>query len=154
MLKEEIKTSENEKIKDFIDGIVGELHADKLMFETNTAPKDTHDMYSLLSKGDATHLAAEVRGSTSLFFVKKIIFEFLGELKERNTSPSQLGLTYSDSTLLVWALADSDDMESQLILAEAKINANFNKYGFHISTTIVEPEDELPIPSHYIKING
>ena len=43
-------------------------------------------------------------------------------------------------------------MEDVLILAEAKVNAEFMDKGFGISTTIVENCDNLEIPAHYSNI--
>lgn len=51
----------------------------------------------------------------------------------------------------MWAeIADNDEqMEKILLIAEAKINANYHQFGFAMETTIVEKSDNFIIPNHY-----
>jgi hypothetical protein len=66
-------------------------------------------------------------------------------------NPKKLGLELSNSKVLVWAeIYDNDDeTEKALILAQAKVNARYSKFGFAISSTIVEECDQLAVPNHY-----
>ena len=87
-------------------------------------------------------------------FVKGMVNEFVCELINRKRFPSKLAMELSDYKVLVWAEIKDDDEETEdaLIMSEAKVNAGCFKYGFHISTTIVEEGDKLIIPAHYQKL--
>lgn len=81
--------------------------------------------------------------------LKKIIIEYLLLLK--NNLPLRLAFDYNDAEILVWAETEDDDeeMERQLILTEAQVNAKFHQFGFDLRSTLVEESDGLPIPAHY-----
>jgi len=83
-----------------------------------------------------------------------LVHSYFLELMERKGVPNRLALDISDSKILVWAEIENDDdsVECALILSAAKANANFSKYGVHISSTIVEKRDNLIIPKQYKEI--
>ena len=45
---------------------------------------------------------------------------------------------------------DDDELEKQLILVEAKVNAKYHSFGYDLTSMIVEKSDDLPLPSHYV----
>ena len=67
-----------------------------------------------------------------------------------------MALDLSDSKILAWVELFDDDEESEdnLIISEAKVNAEFEKFGFKISTTYVEVCDKLNVPPHYSLFNN
>lgn len=99
-------------------------------------------------------MALTSRIQSSLHFLGQLIIDYVNELKERQVEPRQLAMDMSDASVLVWAEINDDDepTEDQLRLAQAKINARYNQYGFYLTSTIVEQSDCLPIPSHYQSI--
>ena len=62
-----------------------------------------------------------------------------------------MAFDYNDSEVLVWAQVNENDeqLEKQLYLAEAKINAKYHQYGFDMTSMIIESCDNVPIPNHY-----
>jgi len=91
-----------------------------------------------------------------MFFIKKMLYSFITFLKESDVKFSKMALDLSDSKILAWLELFDDDEKSEdnLIISEAKVNAEFEKYGFKISTTYVEESDKLNIPPHYSMLNN
>ena len=108
----------------------------------------------ILLKEDISEIFSEMRNLSSQFFIEELIKEFISELNERKVNTNQLAFDLSDAKVLVWAEIDDFDEKSEdgIILAEAKTNSKFAKYGFHISSTIIEKEDNLSVPPHYSSV--
>lgn len=107
--------------------------------------------------GDEKSLVHKTREASSIYFIKKIIKDYLFELKEHyKRLPLKLALGLSDSKILVWSEIKDDDeaTEDALLLAEAKVNGEYYPYGFYLTSTIIEKSDNLDIPPHYHKILG
>jgi hypothetical protein len=92
---------------------------------------------------------------SSAFFIKNLIDSYFIELIESNAKPNKIALELSDSKVLLWAeIANNDEpTEDALIMSAAKVNHKFSRYGFHISSTIVDEEDQLNIPKHYKEVS-
>lgn len=107
-------------------------------------------MYKLLASGNKLEIARNTRSLIQRDFVTAIIFEYL-KLLEESKKTSKLAFDFNDASVLVWAEIEDDDegMETMLLVAEAKINAQFQNCGFCMSSTIVEKGDDLSIPNHY-----
>jgi hypothetical protein len=92
--------------------------------------------------------------TSSAFFIKNLVDSYFIELGERKARPNRVALELSNSKVLVWAEIENDDelTEDALILSAAKVNYAFSTFGFHISTTIVEVDDNLNVPKHYKEV--
>lgn len=152
---ENISSLPETKINDWFSEMIAALSADQLMMETNTAPERKREMYNVIINGTEADLHGFSRMSSSVFFIRRLIQSYLNNLNQRETNINKLAFDMSDAKILVWAeVSDDDDKStSDLILAEAKVNAEFSKYGFHISTTVVEVCDNVEIPLHYKKFD-
>ncbi len=141
----------NEKVKIFFDELVERIRVDQLMMETKTTSKEKHTIYKSLILGEETELAAMSRAASSMHFIKNLLLDYITELHHYKRRPVKLALDLSDAKVLVWAeIEDGDEKtEDALILSEAKANAKYATYGFHITSTIVEKSDKMEIPSHY-----
>lgn len=139
------------KLGEWFENFISNVNTDRLMIETNTAPEHKISMYNDLADGRFDKILSDMRNTSSMYFIKELIWEYVSELKARKVSTTQLAFDLSDAKVLVWAEINDGDEESEdgLILAEAKINANFSNNGFHISSTIVEKEDNISVPPHY-----
>ena len=135
----------------WFDDLIGSLRADELLLEKDMASEEKKKMYSTLFNGDERELNASSRSASSVYFIKNLVFDYFDELKAYNRQPLKLALELSDAKILVWAEVEDDDEDTEdaLILAEAKANAKYSAYGFHISSTIIEKSDRLPVPPHY-----
>ena len=144
----------NEKIRNWFDSLVGNLLADQLSIETNTASEEKNSLYNVLINGEEFEVQNMVRVASSMHFIKHLILDYLNELKNKNKKPLKLALDFSDAKVLVWAEIKDNDEETEdaLILAEAKVNAKYSDYGFHLTSTIVEKCDKLKVPPHYKKL--
>lgn len=113
-------------------------------------------MYNNFIEGKHSEMFSDMRNISSQFFIEELVKEYIAELNTRNVATSQLAFDLSDAKVLVWAeISDFDeDSEDGLILAEAKTNARFSNFGFHISSTIIEKGDNLPVPPHYSSIKN
>jgi hypothetical protein len=135
----------------WFDGLIAQIRKDQLLLETNCAPKSKEDFYKNVIFGSSLELAGTSRKQSSQVFITHIVMEYIDELNARERKPLKLAINFSDASVLVWAVIKDDDeqTENALILSEAVINARYFKYGFHISSTILEESDNYPIPSHY-----
>lgn len=135
----------------WFDDMVSNLRVDELKMEVGILDKKTAAFYDAMIKGDGNAMHNFGRRFSSEYFIKKLLNSYISELVKRNGLPEKLAFDMSDSKVLVWAQIKDDDeqVEKSLILSAAIINYEFEKYGFHISTTIVEEEDSLEIPTHY-----
>jgi len=141
----------NQRMRAWFDDLIGKLRADELSLESNMATEEQKQFYNTLLSGNEDEIHASARNSSSLYFIKNLVFDYFNELKSYNSRPVKLALDLSDAKILVWAeIEDNDEAtEDALILAEAKANAKYSNYGFHISSTIIEKSDWLPVPPHY-----
>ena len=144
----------NKQIKDWFDNIVANLRKDEVLYEKDMLNQEEKEMYNTFLYGNVPDIANMAYSQAQMYFIKNMIFDYLGELKKRQSIPSILAFDLSKSKLLVWAEIDDDDekMEDELILAEAKIHYKYYPYGFSISSTIEEKSDNLSIPPHYEEI--
>jgi hypothetical protein len=83
--------------------------------------------------------------------IKSLVLDYLTRLKTLDRHPEKLALGLSDSKIMIWAEIEDDDeeLEDQLLILEAKMNAIYNENGFYVNSTILEKSDRLPVPSHY-----
>lgn len=108
-------------------------------------------MYTAFIHNDDVAIASEVRSSSSKFFIRRILTEYLSILTENNNLPLKLAFGISDNKILVWSEIEDDDEQTEdaILLAEAKINAQYHSKGIFISSIVVEKSDNLPVPPHY-----
>ena len=68
---------------------------------------------------------------------------------------NKIAFDLSRSKILVWAEVGDDDENTinQLILAEAKTNADCYNNDFKIATTVVEQGENVEVPPHYKSVN-
>lgn len=138
--------------QDWFDSMVANLRYDQTLHEIDVLEAEKKKFYDALIANDRDFMHSYARNASSAFFITNMVEAYLKELTNKTSKkPSKLALELSNSKILVWAEINENDeaMEDALILAEAKINSIFSKYGFHISSTIVENCDGLEVPKHY-----
>lgn len=140
---------DNEKRSAWFDDLITTLRVHEVQLDTNTIDPKLKKLYDLMIDQNLDELYRMNKSSAQQFFVKKIILEYLRLLGDN--TPKKLAFNFNDSEVLVWAeISDNDHkLESELNLAEAKINAIFHPYGFDMESMIVESGDGLSIPNHY-----
>ncbi len=143
------------KTKVWFESMVQNLKLDQTLHEIDVLDKEKKDLYDAMISKDHEFTHSYARNISSTFFVTNMVEAYFKELSKASAKPIKLALELSNSKILVWAeiKEDDDKTEDALILSEAKINAFFTQYGFHISSTIVEDCDGLEIPIHYQKVN-
>lgn len=141
-------------LKKCFDDLVATIRKDELLIETGIATKETKRMYELLFSADEDELNRKVRTGNSFYFIKKLVLDYINEVNIRGKKPEKLSLQLSESRILVWAeIKDNDEAtEDALLLAEAKINADYHEVGFHLSSTILECSDNYPIPEQFSSV--
>jgi hypothetical protein len=145
----------NAAINKWFDAFISHISVDRMMMETKTAPKETDQFYKDMISENQTAIHSWARISSSTFFIRKLVEDYLSELYAFKSLPQKLAFDFSDAKILVWAqIADNDDTtEDALILSEAKANAKYSENGFYVSSTIVEAGDNLNIPPHYHEVS-
>nr|WP_321485066.1 hypothetical protein [uncultured Draconibacterium sp.] len=146
--------SKETKIQNWFDDLVATLRKDQLMIETGVASKDLEKMYQILFNEDYDKLHENLRVQNTHYFIKKLVIDYLTEVRRRGNNPEKLALQLSESKILVWAEIKDDDesTEDSLLLAEAMVNAKYNELGFHLSSTILESSDNYPIPEQFSSV--
>jgi len=147
----QIRDNQTDNVEQWFDKMVGNLRYDQALFDNDILEKGKREIYSTLISGNQELINHLGRQASSAFFITKIIDNYFKELIKTKSKPNKIALEMSDSKILVWAEINENDevMEDGLILSQAKTNAEFSKYGFHISSTIVENTDFLDVPKHY-----
>jgi hypothetical protein len=138
----------------WFDDMVSGLRVDQLLMETGSLTKQKQDVYNAMISNDYNEVHDYARNLSSKYFIKNLIDTYFLSLAEYKRIPKKLGLELSNSKVLVWAeiLNDDESTENALILSAAKANQEFSKFGFHISSTIVEEDDNLELPNHYKEV--
>ena len=157
MTLENLNAVQNQPInvEQWFDEMVANLRYDQVLLENEIIGENKKKIYDTLISGNQDGIHHLARQASSAFFISNIVANYFKELVKTESKPKKLALELSDSKILVWAEVIEDDevMENGLILTEAKINAEFSQYGFHISSTIVEDSDGLEVPSHYKNVS-
>lgn len=153
-LDQNIALKQSSKQDQWFEAMISSIKVDQLQIQTKTASEQKARIYNNLVEGKHSETFSEMRNMSSQFFIEELVKEYITELNTRNVMTNQLAFDLSNAKVLVWAeINDFDeDAEDGLILAEAKTNARFSNFGFHISSTIIEKGDNLPIPPHYSSI--
>lgn len=143
--------SQTNEVNAWFDDMVSNLRYDEMLMDNGILNEEKKEVYNVMASGNQERISFLGKQSSSFYFIMNMVDKYLKELVKSNKKPSKLALELSDSKILVWAEVEEDDeeMEKALILAEAKINAYYSKYGFYISSTIVENSDGLEVPVHY-----
>ncbi len=138
-------------VTNWFDDFVGNIRKEQVLIQTGLASEEKTRFWNMLTSGNLNEINHHGKIMASIHFIKSIVWDFLNELAVRNCKPVKLAFDLSDSKVLVWAVINDDDeiAEDSLILAEAFVNARYFKYGFHVSSTILEQSDNYPIPGHY-----
>jgi len=142
-------------IKDaWFDEFIAAIRTHQLQLETNTASQELKKMYDVAMHGSDNDLAVLSKMSANQHFIKKVIVQYLTEVAKQ--MPIKLAFDLDDSEVLVWAEIKDDDEETEnfLLLSEAKVNSMFHKYGYDLTSTIVETRDKVSIPNHYSIFKG
>ncbi len=144
----------NEHLDAWFGALIQELQTDHFLLKENIASEDTKNFYNAAMSGNEMSMAAQVRETSSRFFITKILLDYLKEIRAFNRIPLKLALGLSDSKILVWSEINDDDeaTEDALLLAEARVNNKYQTNGFYINSTIIEKSDNLHIPPHYQNI--
>jgi len=126
------------------------LSVKKIAYSSQAMTDEESRQYEFFATASEADIINRAREGSDIYFSKKIVVEYL---KEIHAIPKRkLAFDLSGSEILVWIETENDneDIEKQLILAEAKINAEFYRYGYRIDSMIVEESDHLSVPTHYV----
>lgn len=153
MTLENIDNNDTKKISQdaWFDDLVGTIRLDEQLLKNDLIDPEKKQMYHKLIEGNMEALSIDARNMSTQYFIAGLVNNYIKELSILSQNPKKLGLELSNSKVLVWAeIYDNDDeTEKALILAQAKVNAQYDKFGFTISSTIIEECDQLEIPNHY-----
>lgn len=153
-MNEQLKTisgNETEKMDTWFNNLISSIEMDKFLMKEDLASVETKAFYTALMTDNVSEVLRQTRELSTMYFIEKMIVDFLKEIKTRGVEYKNLALDLGNSKVLAWIELKQDDEESEdkLIMAEAKVNAKYLEEGFHVSTSIVEEHDNIPVPSHY-----
>jgi tRNA A22 N-methylase len=133
----------------WFDELVSTLRTHQLMIETQTIDEDKKKFYDILQGSNTLEVSHLSRTISQRQIIGSILWDYLKIIKDNK--PQKLAFDYNDSEVLVWAEIDenNEQLEKQLYLAEAQINAKYHQYGFDMTSMIVENTDNITTPNHY-----
>jgi hypothetical protein len=133
----------------WFDELVSTLRTHQLMIETQTIDEDKKIFYDILQGSNTLEVSHLSRTISQRQIIGSILWDYLKIIKDNK--PQKLAFDYNDSEVLVWAEIDenNEQLEKQLYLAEAQINAKYHQYGFDMTSMIVENTDNITTPNHY-----
>ena len=148
------RTSVDNDASKWFDEMVSSLRFDEQLFHNDILNPEKKALYNKMIDGNAETISVMAREMSTTYFISNLLNDYVSELLVSKKVPRQLGLEMSESKILVWAEIYNDDEETEnaLILTQAKLNSRYSKFGFHISSTIIEERDSLNVPSHYTKV--
>lgn len=132
---------------DFVDTI----KIDQVKLKAGVADRFQKNFYRDLIIGNELKLHSSVRDISRQFFIRNILVELSKQIKPYVKEVKKLAVSYSDSSVLCWAVIpdDREDLEDALIMAKAEIDAAYCDHGFTLSLTILEESDKVSTPPHY-----
>lgn len=133
----------------WFDELISTLSVHQVQIETNTASKEVKNFYANLFQPDLHKLYEQQRNLFQKYYVSQILVAFYKATHEMNFQ--KIAFHFSDTKVLGWVQIENDneELEKAVILAEAKVNAEFNQYGFYLDVMIVEERDNIPVPASY-----
>ncbi|GAA0874002.1 hypothetical protein GCM10009118_04100 [Wandonia haliotis] len=155
MVNEQLKSiagsTDAEKMDTWFNGLISSIEMDKFLMTEDLASDETKAFYKAVMSDNVEDVLRQTRVASTMYFIEKMIIDFLSEIKKRGVEYNNLALDMGNSKILAWIELKNDDEKSEdnLIMAEAKVNAKYHDEGFHISTTIVEELDQITVPEHY-----
>jgi hypothetical protein len=148
-------TSDNVKkdsVKEFIDQLLHVLSTDKMMHETNTMGNELTKFYNEFASGNIDTILKSNMQAAIEMFEKQLLLEYIQGILHSNIKPGSLAFHSAGNTILVWAEVNNEEEENELYRLEGRMNSKFGDKGIKLDTTVVEAEDQLPIPAHYRQI--
>lgn len=160
---QEIKKIETLPVEDFnynrffnslISDVVSTLKSHELMITAGVLDDAKVRLYENLRKGRFDEIKYEALRSYQEEFLQKILIDYIFELNDLQNRPSSIFINIMKHSIMVWAIVDfnDDEIQNNLYLTEAKINARNTQLGINVMTKIVYPEDGLEVPEQYIRI--
>jgi hypothetical protein len=145
----------SKQVSDWFEQLISQIKVDQLQLEVGVADTDKSEFYKNAIFGSHEDVFKKIRFEASQFLIERVVKSFLLELSTRKAIPKKLAFSLTPATIMVWAEIDDDNeqVEDEILLAEAKVNAYARQYDFSLDTMIVEKSDALPIPSHYTSVS-
>ncbi len=141
---------------EWFDQLIHHINSDKFLIGEKLASKETTDFWKTMIHGDISEIMNINRVGATKYFISKLIMDYMNKIHDLPVKPNKLLIDYNDSELLIWGEVneDDEDTETNLFRVEGQINAEYHKYGFQISSTIVESSDSFIIPPHYKELHS
>lgn len=147
------KTTEQKSDSDiWFENYINTIKAHKLIYETKGVNSDNiNELYDTMIHGTDSQILLFGQELMQQTLIKKMVADYIIELKERKIDYSNLYIDYNNSGLLTWFVINENDFETekQIILAAAKVNVKYYDYEYSISNSIVEESDNIKVPKHY-----
>ena len=151
MLKAPLNIPNQDKNKWF-EELIAAIQTHQFMLDTNTATDELKNFYSNAMDGNADKIALQSKNLGQQHFIQGIVVDYLSQVSRLAKAPHKLAFDLADNEVLIWAEVDDNDndLEKNLVLAEARVNAKYHGFGYDITSMIVERSDNLSIPAQYI----
>jgi len=146
-------TSDVDDLNDWFDDMVRTIGVERLQYNSGTLPKDKEDSYRAFAKGEFDRSwGNKTSRIVHKEFIAELLWDYLNSINE--FIPKKLAFDLRNSKVMVWAEieTENEDLEDRFYLTEAKLNSEFEKFGYCIDTIVVREDDSLKIPAHYVAL--
>jgi hypothetical protein len=135
----------------WFETLIDQLRADRTEISCGIAPKEKEVFYTKFVTKPVEEILNDNRKVLIMNYIERALKTYNEKLKEYDSKPLKVAFNFADSKVYVFAIIDNDDekTEDALFLSEAYVNSKFREYGVHLSTTILEKDDNYKIPEHY-----
>ena len=146
----QIKKNNIGSVENWFDEFIATLQTHRVMLETNTAGKELANFYETLVQGNSFEIANLSVNAARKVFVTNMILDYLKLVQGIHIN--KLAFDYKDAEVLVWVELHEENglTEKKLYLAEAEVNAKYHKYGYYMTSMVVELSDHFSVPNHYL----
>ncbi len=151
---EKDSSSVKEKTENWFNDFIHSLEVKKLTYSSNTLSKEDQSFFEGMATKNHDLLLENMLVSIQKYYFTKILSEFFQILLVQKESgmPKKVAFNHKGKQIMAWLETPNGDeqQEDNIFIAEAVVNSKFANTGFSISATVVEEEDNLEVPGHYL----
>lgn len=145
---------ENQDLSEWFNNIVAQLRAHELMINEGVASKEVKQFYNDLIRADFdTHIKNQMSfGHKHMIGIT--LKELFGGLGDTVKKVEKIGLHLGNNKIRVWAVIpdDADELDKNLILTVAGVNAKIEQTGYFIDLYTVEKSENVDMPNQFKEV--
>lgn len=147
------ETQVQSQVHDWFEKTIHDLRVKQLQYNTGTmSDGDAKRLENIATNTFDPEGAYAASQYTHKEFVRELLTKYFDAVN--GVDWKRLAFELKSSKIIVWVTIadDAEDLEKLLYRIEATVNSQFSRYGFSVDTMIVEEQDNINVPSHFIEV--